>query len=94
MYAVAFVVSNKTLSGSIQQYLTDTNQSRLQTWDTDASLTISVGTLPGPVWYFVVTMPSVVFTNRMDTQETFYQIYDFRMTSNPANLSTVLDYDF
>jgi hypothetical protein len=89
----AFVVSNKTLSGSIQQYITDTNQSRLNTWSTNSTLNIKVGTT-GPVWYFQVLIPSVVFTNRMDTQESFFQVYDFRMNANPTSLLTVLNYNF
>ena len=93
MYPGAFVVSNKTLSGTIQQYVTDTNESRLQSWSTNSSLLIQVGDL-GPIYYFSANMPSVVFTNRLDTQDAFVQTYDFRMTSNPANLTSVLSYNF
>lgn len=93
MFPEAFVVSKKSLSGSIQQYLTDANITTFSDWSTGSALTIKVGDL-GPVWYFIVTMPSVVFTKRLDTQDLFMQIYDFRMKSNPADLSTVIDYDF
>jgi hypothetical protein len=93
MYPEGFVVSNRTLSGTIVQYLTDTNLSRLQSWSTTSSLRIQIGTL-GPIYYLDVNMPSVVFTNRLQTDELFLQMYDFRMVHNPTDLSTVIDYTF
>lgn len=88
VYPGAFVVSRKTLSGTIQQYITDTNESRVQSWSTNSSLTIQVGDVGN--YYFNVIIPSVVFTNRVDPQDIFVQTYDFRMTSNPTDLSTVI----
>lgn len=93
MYPEAFVVSSKTLSGTIQQYLTDMNQSRANTWSTNSLLNIRVGDL-GPTWFFEVEMPGVVFTNRLDMQEALYQVYDFRMVANPTSLTTVLNHNF
>jgi hypothetical protein len=93
MYPEAFIVSGKVLSGTIQQYLTNTNKNNLQTWSTNSGLTIQVGD-EGPIYYFEVIMPSVVFTNRLDVQDAFVQTYDFRMTSNPSNLTSVLNYSF
>lgn len=39
----AFVVSKKVLSGTIQQYLTDTNNARVNSWSTNSTLRIRVG---------------------------------------------------
>lgn len=86
----AFVVSGRTLSGTIQQYLTDTNNSRVQTWSTNSTLRIRVG--DGNSYYLDVNIPSAKFTNRIEVQDVFLQTYDFRMTSNPSVLSTVLNY--
>lgn len=93
MYPEAFVVSSKTLSGSIRQYLTDANNSRLNTWSQGSTLRIRVGDL-GPTYYLDVNMPSVVFTNRLEAGDLFMQIYDFRMRTTPTDLSTVLNYNF
>lgn len=92
MYPGAFIVSSKTLSGTIQQYVTSTNESRLQSWSTNSNLTIQVGDVGN--YFFNVVIPSVVFSNRLDPQELFIQTYDFRMRSNPSNLTTVIDYVF
>jgi hypothetical protein len=93
MFPEAFVVSKKNLSGTIQQYLTDTNDDKLNSWSTNSPLNIRVGNF-GPIYYLNVTMPSVAFTNRLETAEAFMQIYDFRMNTNPNSLLTILDYDF
>lgn len=92
-YPEAFVVSSKQLTGSVTQYLTDANSSRLNSWSTTSSLRIRVGDF-GPVYYFDANMPQVVFTNRLQTDEAFMQVYDFRMTTNPSDLSTIINYDF
>lgn len=91
MYPEAFVVSSKTLSGSIQQYVTNENQSVLNSWSIGSSLRIRVGDF-GPVYYLDVNMPSVVFTNRLDTQDIFSQVYDFRMVSNTTNLTSIINF--
>ena len=94
IYPEAFIVSSKTLSGTIQQYLTDGNETRLNSWSTNSSLNIKVGQ-PGPTWFLNVQIPSVVFTNRLESGgEMLMQTYDFRMLSNPTDLTTVINYNF
>jgi hypothetical protein len=87
----AFVVSGKVLSGTIQQYLTEDTNSRLQTWSTASTLRIRVG--DGSAYYLDVNMPAVMFTNRLNVEEVFLQTYDFRMTHSPSSLATVLNYN-
>lgn len=89
-YPEVFVVSGKTLSGTVQQYLTDGNNSRLQTWSVNSTLRIIVG--DGTSNYLDVNIPSAKFTNRVQVEDIFLQTYDFRMTSSPSVLSTVLNY--
>jgi hypothetical protein len=88
-----FVVSSRVLSGTIMQYLTDTNSSRAQSWSTTSTLRIQIGTT-GPIYYLDVNMPSVVFTNTIQADDIFMQSYTFRMTHSPIDLSTVIDYIF
>jgi hypothetical protein len=87
----AFVVAGKVLSGTIQQYLTETTNSRLQTWSTNSTLRIRVG--DSSAYYLDVNIPSVVFTNRVNVEDVFLQTYDFRMTHSPTALGTILNYN-
>jgi hypothetical protein len=83
MYPGAFTVSNRVLSGTIQQYITDDNNSNVNTWSVNSSIDIKVGNLgSNPTIEF--NLPSVVFTNRIDTQDLYMQGYDFRLNSNPT----------
>lgn len=87
----AFVVSKKVLSGTIQQYLTDTNSDNLQSWSTNSTLRIRVG--DSSVYYLDINMPKVVFTNRIQPDVLFSQAYDFRLISSPTNVYDVLKYN-
>lgn len=88
-YSEAFVVEGRTLSGSVQEYITDENNASVNTWSTSSSLSIKVGNATGG-WLLEFVLPSVVYTNRLDTQEIFTQSFDFRMNTNPADLTTVI----
>jgi len=87
----AFVVSKKTLSGTIQQYITDENNSRMQSFSTNSTLRIRVSN--GSAYYLDVNMPKVVFTNNIQPGEVFVQSYSFRMTTSPALITDVLNYN-
>lgn len=89
MYYEAFVVQSRTLSGMVQTYITDENNVNVNTWKTTSSLSIKAGNL-GSGYLLEFVLPSVVYTNRLDTQEIYTQSYDFRMNSNPADLTTVI----
>jgi hypothetical protein len=88
-YPEAFVVSSKTLSGTVQQYVTDENRANLQTWSTTASFRVRVGNSLN-TYSFDCNLPSVVFTNRLDTQDAFLQFYDLRVNATPANLRNLI----
>ena len=88
---VAFVVSKKTLSGTIQQYITDENNARAQSFSTTSSLRIRVHN--GVGYYLDINMPRVVFTNNIQPGDVFIQSYSFRMTHSPALISDVLKYN-
>lgn len=86
----AFVVAGKVLSGTIQQYLTETTNTRLQTWSTNSTLRIRVG--DGSAYYLDLNIPSALFTNRLNVEDIFVQTYDFRMTHSPESVATILNY--
>lgn len=86
MYPEAFVVSKRSVTGNIQQYVTDETSTKVNTWSTNSTLRIRVGEEAG-VWHFDANLPKVAFTNRIDLQDVIIQTYDFRM-SGPPNLLT------
>jgi hypothetical protein len=90
-YPEAFVVVKKVLSGTIQQYVTDINNGNLQTWSTNSTLRIRVG--DGAAYYLDADLPKVVYTNQVQVEDLFVQSYNFRLTSSPADIATVLKYN-
>lgn len=86
-----FVVSGRTLSGNIQQYVTEDTTQFTNTWEIGSSLQVKVGTLAAQ-WGLEFDIPSIVFTNRLAVQELFSQSYDFRMNTSPNNLSQIIRY--
>ena len=90
MYPEAFVVGSRVLSGTIQQYVTDETRTNVNGWSTSAPISISAGEL-GKASLFKVTIPAAVYTNRLEVQDLYTQSYDFRMVSNPATLSSVIN---
>lgn len=93
MFAEAFVVQSRTLSGNIQQYITDENGSTVNTWKKGDSLNIIAGNL-STIKVLEFSIPSIVYTNRIDPQELYMQSFDFRMVINPINLSTVIKHNY
>jgi len=93
MYPSGFTISKKILAGSITQYLTDGNSSTVQTFDTDASLSIKAGNgLSGSFFRGFSFGPATCsFTNRVRTSQVFFQSYDWRLVQN-TNLANILNY--
>jgi len=87
MFPEAFVVQNRTLSGTIQQYVTDETNSNVNSWSTNAALSVQVGSTTA--WTLQFMLPQVVYTNRSELQDALIQSYDFRMTSPNPDLSSV-----
>ena len=94
MYPSAFTLSKKILSGSITQYVHDSNAANALTWDTNASLSIDAGNgLSGSSFRGFKFGPATCsFTNRVSTGTVFTQNYDWRMVENPTQLSSKINY--
>lgn len=86
-----FVVSKKVLSGTIQQYVTEQTLAGLQGWTLNSSIRIRIGDASG--YYLDVNIPSAVVSDRVQPDQVFMQVYDFRMTSSPSYLSTIINYN-
>jgi len=94
MYPGGYVVTKKIRAGSISQYITDTNTSNVQTWDTSVALEIKAGNgLSGSAFRgFHLGSATSTFTNRMNTGTVFIQNYDWRITDNSSSLATIFKY--
>jgi hypothetical protein len=89
MYPEAFVVTSRTLSGNVQQYVTDSTAGSPVDWEIGQSLGIRVGNLHAD-WVLEVLIPSIVYTKRIDLQDLLMQSYDYRMNYNPSSLKDVV----
>ncbi len=90
-YPETFVVSGRTLSGTIQQYLTE--EALQPGWSTTAPIRISIGD------YFGINLPSTVSTVNVTPGDVFIQNITFRLNSNSLGsietiLGTELIFDF
>jgi hypothetical protein len=93
LYPENFVVDTRVLGGSVVRYLTDTNNEKLLSWNTDIPIFIEVGQdIGGTVYGFVLDIDNCSFTNRLQTGNIYSQSYDWRMTQNPTNLSNIISY--
>jgi len=95
MFPSSFAVSKKILAGSISQYLSNTNSSSMNTWNTSVSMTIKAGNgLSGSSFRGFSFGPATCsFTNRVKVDALYTQSYDWRLVANPTDLATLLKYE-
>ncbi len=94
VYPSNFVLNSRVLAGSIQQYIDQgrtQSYSNLLTWKENVPIRIRAG-LSASNYQLDVNMTGCSFTNRPAPGEVFSQAYDFRLMSNPADLSTFFVY--
>ena len=84
MYPSSYVLQGRTLSGSITQFITSQNADTLFDTSTSSRADISIYYLAysstNPLLRF--TLPSTVFTRRLNFEELINRVYDFRLNSN------------
>lgn len=84
MYPSNFYVAKRTVSGTIQQYLTDTNQTDANKWKLRVPIKIRVGaSISSPKLEF--NFINTVYTNRLDLQDLYYQTFDFRVIPDASS---------
>jgi hypothetical protein len=92
-YPSDFAIKGKILAGTITQYLTDTNNSNLLSFNNNTSLNITAGqNVGGTVYGFELDMSNCAFTNRLNPGQIYTQSFDWRLIQNPANLSDIITY--
>ncbi len=90
MYPSGYTLERRVVSGNIVQYLTSNNSSTLQTFNTDTRVRIK--TLVDGSNFFDANLTNCMFTKRTTVAEAFTQAFDFRLLTNPADLSTLISY--
>ena len=90
MYPSGFTLGRRVVSGNITQYITDSNSSTVQSFNTDTAVRIK--TLVNGSTFLDANLTNCMFTKRMSQNEVFTQTFDYRLIGNPANLSTVITY--
>tara|TARA_B100000214_G_scaffold230629_1_gene168111 strand:+ start:1823 stop:2728 length:906 start_codon:yes stop_codon:yes gene_type:complete len=89
-----FVIGKRVLAGGLSRYLTGNTGSDFFTWGTDTSLRIKAGQeVDGTFYGFDFNMSNCAFTNRLKEGPVLEEEYNFRMTQNPTNLSSVITYN-
>jgi len=93
MYPTTFTISKRVLSGTVTRYLTIVNNTELQNWNIDTPIRVEAGQKIASVLHGLdLNMTNCSFTNRVGTGEIFTHSYDWRMTQNPSNLSSIMTY--
>jgi len=92
MYPSQFTLEKRILSGSIGQYVTDTSNTDVQTWDTNVPLVITAGNGLSPTSTsfrgFNFDLVNCSFTNRNSVGDVYTQAYDWKMNDNPTDLGS------
>ena len=85
---------NKTLAGNITRYLTDTNDSTVQSFGIGKALRIKAGTTIAGTFYGVdLNTTNCTFTNRVNAGDVFTQNVDWRMADDTGgNIASKLTY--
>lgn len=94
IFPTNFTLENRSLAGSIQQYIDETNalsKDNVQTWAENTSVVIKAGLGGAKGYQFELDLDDKAsFTNRANFGELFTQNYDFRLMANPS--TTIFTY--
>ena len=92
MYPSNFTLEKRILSGSVGQYVTDSTNSNVQTWEIGVPVRINAGNGEAGNSFrgFSFKSTNCSFTDRNIVENVFTQSYDWKMNENTTNLGSVL----
>jgi len=92
MYPSNFTLEKRILSGSVGQYVTDSTNSNVQTWEIGVPVRINAGNGEAGNSFrgFSFKSTNCSFTDRNIVEDVFIQSYDWKMNENTTNLGSVL----
>jgi len=94
VYPSNYVLMDRTLGGSIQQYIVQSNAqsvNNILTWKNNIPITIRAGNSTTD-YQIQINLTGCSFTNRPVTGDVLSQSYDFRLMTSPANLTSFFTY--
>ena len=93
VYPASFVLKNRTIAGSISQYVGGALHSytNIQSWKEGIAIRIQAG-LASNNYQLDAQLTPCSFTNRLKPTEIYSQAYDYRMMGHPSNLNNLFTY--
>lgn len=91
MYPSNFTLEKRIVSGSFSRYITDQNDTDVQTWQQDQAIVIKAGKSENSGYQF--NLDQCTFTNRTVVEDAYSQNYDWRLNSNPDDLGTLIKFN-
>ena len=80
-----YVLTERRISGSVTEFLLDSGP--LPEYSTTSSMTIELASEIGETPPFLTfNLPQVVYTRRLNVDEVFTRVYDFRLTDNTVSV--------
>ena len=95
IYPQSFTLGGRSMAGSIQQYVDETNTQsnvNVQTWQENTTIHVKAGLGPTNYQLEVTFDNNASFTNRLGFGDLFTQNYDFRLMGNPTSWNNVITY--
>lgn len=90
IYPENYVVESRRVSGSVTQFLTLDNLASLSDTTVTSSIVIDVFSMPNQATPFLrFNLPSSVFTRRVNMDEIFNRVYDFRLNNNSVTVKPI-----
>jgi hypothetical protein len=84
-YKRDYVLTGRRISGSVTEFLLDTGT--LPEYSTNSSMLIELASEVGETPPFLsFNLPQVVYTRRLNVDEVFTRVYDFRLTDNTVSV--------
>ena len=83
MFPSAYVVSERIVSGTINQYQTDNNITQFDDFSTNSNINVLAKKKDGTTFWAIQINPGM-YTARMNVADVYNQAYDFRSTDNTA----------
>jgi len=82
VWSTQYVLSERRISGSITQFLTNNNKNLGSDFSTTQAIVLKVYSNVNSSPYLVFTLPETVYSRRLDINDLITRIYDFRLTSS------------
>ena len=90
MYPSDYSLTDRNVSGNITQFITDSNISEYQTFNSSTS--VQIRTKVNNSIFFNANLTDCMYTKRSNTAEVFTQTYDFRLVGTPNDLGNTITY--